>query len=336
MRVQLIGEASHGGISRDLGLLQAALGACGCEVAVRACGKPERRQRRSTLTAWRVRAQRLRRRRAAAAFELNVMLEHIWPQFLVEARANVVVPNPEWFDPRDQRHLPAFDAVWAKTAYAERLFRERGCRTVLIGFDSEDRMQPQVPREPKFLHLAGRSPLKGTARLLALWQRHPEWPTLTLVQDPALPGAVVGAAGSTANVVRHGAYVDDAALRVMQNAHRFHLCPSEAEGWGHYIAEAMSVGAVTLTCDAAPMNELIAPGRGLTVAAASGPSHNLVQLALFDERALEAAVGRAMALAPGELDAMGGAARSWFLQNKAGFPGRVREALGSVGACAAH
>lgn len=339
MRIRLIGEANGGGISRDLELLGSALRACGNEVSVLACGKPERRRRRSALLQWRMRAQLSRRRRksdavAAAGRELhkfdvdvNVMLEHIWPQFVAHARYNIAVPNPEWFDWRDERYLSAFDGVWAKTAFADRLFRERGCPTVRIGFDSEDRMESSVGRVHQFLHVAGRSPLKGTARLLALWRRHPEWPTLTLVQDPKNAGAFAATTSLAANIARHEGYVSDDALRLLQNSHRFHVCTSEAEGWGHYIAEAMSVAAVTLTCDAEPMNELIAPGRGLTVAVKAGPVHNLVQLALFDETALAAAVRRAVTLGPAEVDAMGAAARTWFLQNKAGFVRRVEEAL---------
>jgi len=343
MRVQLIGEANGGGISRDLTLLAAALRACGCEVSVRSCGKPDRRRRRSMLMRWRVCAQRLRRDRGrgsgrgpGAPFDVNVMLEHIWPQFIAEARCNVVVPNPEWFDPRDVGYLPAFDRVWAKTAYAERLFRARGCVTSLIGFDSEDRGEPGVRRVHQFLHVAGRSPLKGTARLLALWQRHPEWPILTLVQDANMPGAVSAGGASAANIDVRSDYLTDETLRALQNAHRFHLCTSEAEGWGHYIAEAMSVGAVTLTCDAAPMNELISPGRGLTVAARPGALHNLVRLSLFEEASLAAAVGRAAALPACELDAIGTAARGWFLANKAGFPARVGAALGALETAAVH
>ena len=347
MRVQLIGEANGGGLSRDLTLLDSALRACGCEVSVRPCGRPDRKRRRSTLLQWRVRARlrcgRGERRSAAggagrrgAPFDVNVMLEHVWPQFLREARSNVVVPNPEWFDARDLRYLEACDCVWAKTAFAAGLFRERGCATSLIGFDSEDRAETGVGRVHQFLHVAGRSPLKGTARLLALWQRHPEWPTLTLVQDASMPGAVPRERAAAPNVALHADYLSDTALRQMQNAHRFHVCTSEAEGWGHYIAEAMSVGAVTLTCDAAPMNELIAPGRGLPVAAQPGAVHNLVRLSLFDEAALVAAVERALALPDSELESIGTAARGWFLQNKAGFAARLGQAMSRLEPGAVH
>lgn len=343
MRVQLIGEANGGGISRDLALLSAALRTCGCEVSVRACGKPERRRRRSPLLQWRVLAGLLRRRRAsgvggrrAAQFDVNVMLEHIWPQFADDARTNVVIPNPEWFDPRDVRYLPTFDRVWVKTAFAERLFRERGCSTSLIGFDSEDRADAGVTRLHQFLHVAGRSPLKGTARLVALWRRHPEWPILTLVQDASTAGAVSSGDGSARNISLQRNYLSDEALRTMQNSHRFHLCTSEAEGWGHYIAEAMSVGAVTLTCDAAPMNELIAAGRGLTVLARPGAVHNLVRLSLFDDASLEATVERAISLSPAELESIGAAARGWFVANKGRFAARIGQALTSLENAAVH
>ncbi|EQD67759.1 glycosyltransferase, partial [mine drainage metagenome] len=57
-----------------------------------------------------------------------------------------------------------------------------------------------------------------------------------------------------ANIEHRIDYLDDAALQRLQNAHWFHLCPSETEGYGHYLVEAMGIGAVVLTTDAAPMN----------------------------------------------------------------------------------
>jgi hypothetical protein len=172
------------------------------------------------------------------------MLEHVWPQFLHEAGCNVLVPNPEWFDRRDVAFLERrASRLGEDAALGERLFAARGCRAVHIGFDSVDRQHGGIAPRVQFLHLAGRSPLKGTSRLRSLWQRHSEWPQLTIVQDVELPA---DAAGAAANIVHHHGFLDDESLRTLQNTHRFHLCTSEAEGWGHYIVEAMSVGAVTL------------------------------------------------------------------------------------------
>jgi hypothetical protein len=325
MRIRLIGKANGVGLSRDINLLGAALRASGCDVQELPCDRRERKRRRSLLTRVVARVRQLQRSGRPTKCDVNVMLEHVWPQFVHEARFNVLVPNPEWFDRRDAILLRHIDRVWAKTSLTQQIFTARGCRTVRIGFDSEDRFQPEVARSPKFLHLGGRSELKGTARLLALWQRHPEWPQLTVVQDAA---AVTTRHRVTAgNVAFEAEYLDDATLRAMQNSHRFHLCLSEAEGWGHYIVEALSVGALTFTCDAAPMNELVNSERGVLVAASDGGKHNLAQLAFFDDAALEAALSSSLSLLPERLDAMGTAARQWFLGNKREFPTRVEQAM---------
>ena len=332
LHIRLIGKDNGVGLSRDLELLAEALRARGCEVTLCTCDRRERRRRRSKLLALVAHVRTLpalrRRSRAHTQYDVNVMLEHAWPQFLHEARCNVIVPNPEWFDARDARFLSAFDHVWAKTAVTEALFaaRHRGC--VNIGFDSRDRYLAEVDRLPQFLHVAGKSPLKGTVRLLQIWRRHPEWPRLTLVQYKSPESDAH--APSVPNIVHKSGYVADDELRQLQNSHRFHLCTSEAEGWGHYIVEAMSTGAVTITCDSAPMNELIDAERGMLVATQAGERHNLVQLAPFQEAALERAVQRALAQPNSQLEATGRAARDWFLANKAGFAARVQLATDRI------
>lgn len=328
MRIRLIGKANGVGLSRDFELLGAALTVSGCEVSEQPCDRRERRRRRSLLTQVSSRVRRLRIRAPRVSFDVNVMLEHVWPQFLHQARYNILVPNPEWFDRRDSALLRMIDRVWAKTVLSQELFAARGCVTASIGFDSEDRLQPDVSRVPMFLHLAGRSALKGTARLLPVWQRHPEWPRLTVVQDEAAVKAMQRPAA--ANIVYESGYLDDAALRALQNSHRFHLCLSEAEGWGHYIVEALSVRAITLATDARPMNELVTAERGLLIAAHDSGPHNLARSTLFDETALEAAVARAVTYSEPQLAAIGAAARDWFLANKRDFPLRIHRALADV------
>jgi hypothetical protein len=334
MRVRLIGKANGVGLSRDFDLLEAALRACGCEVQQQPCDKHERRRRRSLLTRISSRVRQLRDSDRNLKADVNVMLEHVWPQFLHEARYNILVPNPEWFDRRDAALLSRIERVWAKTEISDRIFGARGCHTVRIGFDSEDRFQADVTRLPQFLHLAGRSELKGTPRLLALWLRHPEWPLLTVVQDASVGKSPTHTPAH--NIVYENEYLDDCALRRLQNSHRFHLCLSEAEGWGHYIAEAMSVSAVTLTSDAAPMNELVAPERGMLIGAHDGGSHNLAQLSVFNEDALEAAMTRLTTLTQAQLETIGRDARDWFLANKRTFPARVQRALDDIGSIARH
>jgi hypothetical protein len=325
MKVRIIGKANGVGLSRDINLLATALRSCGCEVRELACGRRERKRRRSAWTRLLARVSRDRPSATRAEWDVNIMLEHVWPQFLQQAPLNVLVPNPEWFDRRDATFIHRFDRIWAKTAVADQIFTERGCPTMRIGFDSEDRLAAEVVRQPRFLHLAGRSELKGTARLLREWQQHPEWPTLTVIQDAAAvttPHQV-----NAANITLETRFLDDAQLRELQNSHRFHLCLSEAEGWGHYIAEALSVGAVTITCDAAPMNELVTVDRGILLHARDGGAHNLSRVALFKSSALQTAVARIQNFQADELIAMSLSARRWFVENKREFPARIQRAV---------
>ena len=115
--------------------------------------------------------------------------------------------------------------------------------------------------------------------------------------------------------------------RTLQNSHVFQLCLSETEGWGHYIAEALSCRAVVLTCDAPPMNELVTADRGITVGATESTPLNLSMRYLFDERALEQAVERCISMQGDEWLQLGDRARAWYLDNQTGFEARLDTAL---------
>jgi len=58
----------------------------------------------------------------------------------------------------------------------------------------------------------------------------------------------------------------------LQTLAAVHVCPSMVEGWGHYIDEGRRTGAVVITLDAAPMNELIDASCGVLVPARPGPA----------------------------------------------------------------
>ncbi|MBS0375544.1 MAG: glycosyl transferase family 1 [Proteobacteria bacterium] len=317
------------GNSRDLVLVVRALESLGHAVSVTRVSARSRRRRRSRLVllASDLRRWLARRRGAAPPFDVNLMLEHVWPESLVLGAQNIVVPNPEWFDRGDRRLLARADRIWCKTGHALAAFASLGGPTALIGFDSEDRFDPAVARERTFLHLAGKSRMKGTARLLAVWARHPEWPRLTVIHSRQAVFEPVAAA----NIGYESHYLSDAELRTLQNRHQFHLCLSETEGWGHYIPEALSVGAIVLATDAAPMNEHVTAERGLLVSCAVLGRQHLATTYAFDELALERAVAAALALDAAAAARLGRAARDWFLANQRGFAPRLGAALAAAG-----
>lgn len=327
--VHLLGFDNGVGLSRDLCLLAEALRARGYRVQFtntrRRGGLPGLVQH---VQSWR-HARWLangRRRGSSPPFDFVLMEEHVVPAFLDDAPRRVLLPHPEWFLPRDMEALDRIDLVLAKTREAQRIFAAQGCRALCIGFTSDDRRDAAVPRERAFFHLAGSSRTKNTGPLLALWRRHPEWPRLTVVQHPK--EACAGA--SAPNIEHRIGYLDDAELKRLQNAHRFHVCPSTTEGFGHYIVEAMSVGAVVISLDAPPMNEMIAPERGILVPWSRTGTQHLATTFHFEDAAMEQAIEHALGMDDACCDAVGAAARAWYEAERAAFPDRLDAALRSM------
>ena len=138
---------------------------------------------------------------------------------------------------------------------------------------------------------------------------------LVVVQGPryARPGAPAD------NIDHRIGRIDDAELRRLQNACRFHIAPSEAEGFGHCLMEAMSVGAVVITVDGEPMNELVDATTGVLVTAARTGTLGLARSFHVAPAAVEQAVEQVLAMAPAERAALGQRARTRFEDGDAAF-----------------
>ena len=314
--VRIMSRANGGGLQRDLQLVADVLSRAG--FAVQAVGFGNEKG---------VRALRIAGMRVAALWrgrpDLQLSLEHVYPQALGLARRNLLMPNPEWFRPHYRPSLPRFDALLCKTRHAGRIFDALGCNTRHVGFTSADRHDGTVVRERCFLHLAGKSPVKGTEAVVAAWRRHPEWPTLVVVQNRrnARPGQ------PAPNIDFRVGHVADDELRRLQNACRFHVCPSEAEGFGHSLVEAMGVGAINITTDGEPMNELVTPEHGLLVAPRRFGELGLARRFFVDADGVDQAVARALQLDATALDAMSRRARAAFDAIDGGFRQALPEAI---------
>jgi hypothetical protein len=328
-RVHVLAWDNQRGLSHDIDVVKDALRELGHDVSVTSLG-PRRHDGR-----WRLHGMRilmllrswLSLGRQPARFDINLSLEHVRPASFGLARINLLMPNPEWVSSRSLRYLPRYDALLTKTHEATRIFAARGLRTAEVGFRSRDRYDPAVARRPRtFLHAAGSSELKGTAALIDVWKRHPEWPLLTVLRG----GPSKDDDGGAANLRIVRERLSDAEVRRLQNEHAFHLCLSQTEGWGHYLVEAMSCAAVVITCDGAPMNQMIDASRGIPVAAREGAPYHLARTWHVDETALETAIERALGMDEAEQRTLGSNARAWYLSTQADFTGRLGEALAGL------
>ncbi|GAA5495480.1 hypothetical protein Rhal01_01655 [Rubritalea halochordaticola] len=258
---------------------------------------------------------------APTKFHVNIFMERVFPRWLSSANKNFLIPNQERYPLRHVRLLNGIDQVLCKTQHAKTIFDKLHAKTCYIGFTSEDRNFTKVaPNYRRFFHLAGRSTLKGTETLLSIWAKHPEWPQLTLVQHRQnAPEQVPD------NVELVTKYLEDSELRMLQNKHGIHLCPSRSEGWGHYIAEAMSVSAVTVTTHAPPMNELVDNRRGVLVPFNHTEPRHLGTNYYADPRELEAAIANLIKSPEEKLTLIGEKARYWFDENEESFRSNLKK-----------
>jgi len=229
-------------------------------------------------------------------------------------------------DTHTHLYLPEFDSLLCKTRHAEQIFRRRGLRTRFVGFTGIDRFDGKVTHNyDSFVHMAGSSELKGTETLVRCWSRHPEWPMLKVLWH-----AEGISATPAVNIQWTTSRVDERTLRRLQNSNGVHFCLSAAEGFGHYIVEAMSCQAVVLATDAPPMNELVQPDRGILVPYVGEWTIGLSKGYRIDDAAIEGSVEALGQMNSEERKSMGENARAWYIENDRQFRQRLVEAVNEI------
>ena len=323
-----------GGLGVDIDVLTRALVRAGCSVDFK--GRPERRPR-GRLRSLAMTGGALIRRVAAHAglfrYDVNFFIESVFPEYLPTAKVNCLFVNPEWFRDANLAHLPRLRVLLCKTPGGVEAMRTLPVACREVGFTSPDR-RLAVPHDGvlRCLHIAGQSAVKGSEAVVEVWARHPEWPRLTVVRRRTRYG---GSAAPPLPQLPNVDYlldrVPDDELQALQNSSAIHVQPSLAEGYGHVIAEAMSCGALVITTDASPMNELVGAERGLLVKVSRVDAHHRSQLNHVDLDDLERVLGAAIAMPAERRLVMGQAARSWFEQQDDRFLKAVDRLLEDLG-----
>lgn len=214
--------------------------------------------------------------------DIVIFLEHIHPQLVRHGVRFTFVPNLEWITQSDVKLCKEHCMdICAKTPHSY----ERLCeffpaeRVFFTGWTSIDRqIERSVETEAadvkehaalQCLHLKGVSKYKGTQQILDIWCNHPEWPILHIVGwsdgnsngNIRLPHVV----NVAPNVLLYQYKMDEDALKRLMNTCDIHICPSFSEGFGHYINEGLSTGAIVVTTNGFPMNELVRPEYGFLI-----------------------------------------------------------------------
>ena len=259
MKVHLVSRDNGVGLSADMDLLEGVLAERGHSV---------------TRVEW--------SKRVMPRCDVAIFLELWNPTLARYARRTVGIFNLEWFQDSWKRHLWTISQLWAKSREAHTIYQGFGLKnSTYTGFASRDYLDAAVEREPRVLHLRGKSDFKGTRHVLDAWRKYPDLPPLTIVSATQFP---------VPRNVRLVGRLTPEQLRRELNRHSIHVCPSTSEGWGHYITEGLSVGAAVVTTNASPMNEHVAPEWGALVEPVRTTGRGMVRESHVDARTLAKAV----------------------------------------------
>lgn len=249
--------------------------------------------------------------------DLNIFLEVIQPEMLRAAPLSILVPNSEWWNDSWNRYLGQFFQVWTKTKDCHRIWTrkvgEGRCR--YIGWEAIDRLDPAVERQPKFLHLAGKSETKNTAAVMDAWRNYRLPYPLTV---SAFKPNIVALTRNVPNVT-HVERFDESDISRVMNEHQFHIMPSKYEGFGMAIHEALGCGNIVITTDAPPMNEFSGVPKSLLIPFENRIPMRAAAAYLVSAGAVARQVARAASLHKDELETFSVQARAGFLRDREHF-----------------
>jgi len=295
MRIALVTSLEGKGLQVDAELVQGLLQTWGHEAELIAYDQP-----------W-----------PGGEFDLGICFEVVVPNLFAQIPRWFWFPNCEWLKPEMVKPAQKFDLILAKTRAAETSLLQSFPNVVYTGFLTRDQYDGTVAREKRFLHIGGAGGYRNTPAVIAAWREYRYWngteaesaeltivsrsTTVTFEETPGI------------TFIKRAT---DEEIKRLQNSHLFHLYPSAAEGWGHALHEAEGVGAILLTADAAPMNEIDAP---FFIPATKIRQENLATLYSVNPAHIREAVPKMMAQTQVEIETRQWAARDRFEMGNAEF-----------------
>lgn len=216
-------------------------------------------------------------------YDVNFFIERVLGRNLFPSTWSWLMVNQEMLRVKTEP-IDSMDLVICKTRYAQNLMSEYlGIGKVrYLGHSSKDLGPPNEKDYSLAIHPAGKSWLKGTYRLLKAWiDLDPSAKLVVTCRDmcinpekvqsilrtyfryDSVSGTYVYKTHKTS--ISLSGFLPEDQLQNLQSRAGIWLCPSEVEGYGHYINEGRSAGAVVMTTDFPPMSELIDSKSGFLV-----------------------------------------------------------------------
>jgi glycosyltransferase involved in cell wall biosynthesis len=273
-------------------------------------------------------------------FDIQIFLEHIAPCQLQYSNCNIFIPNLEMLSNNDTKYIDDVQLLVAKTVFGEKRLRQcfpkHSGKIKYWGWTSLDRENRFItPDYNEYLHVKGQSRFKNSQLLLNLWLKHEEWPMLHIVHyghsnqngflEIKQPVVING------NITLYQYKLEDSDLSNLMNRCGVHICPSATEGFGHYINEARSAGALVITTNCFPMNEFLNDNYGIKVMV---KKNNIKHLnagisCVIEENDLEDAIEKCIHLSEIEKEKQSTVGRLLYVQDRSNFKKVIKNELTS-------
>lgn len=261
--------------------------------------------------------------------DLAIYIESARPSYMFYGRKNILIPNLEWLSINLQPMLVFFDGIWCKTQEAKCQLEGLGLtkKVSYISFSSSIKSEfRQLGKDYSYiLHRAGNSAYRGTAQLVELWKKHPEWPELRILMSFQRRFPI-----SANNICYIDAPESDVDYQRLIATSGIQIFPSQVEGYGLTIAEALGYGNVVVTTNAPPMNELVQPGRGVLLSAEFYKPLNFASRYHLKMVQADFELDAVLSQARSELEIYREQAMTWFDSNHSEFEVYLADALATI------
>ena len=261
--------------------------------------------------------------KAKTAIFIERLFEH--PR-LLDYESRVYLANPEWLTNRD-KHLARLIITnfWHKSHFGMDLLMKifPNKQHTYIGFTSLHNSSKAINYN-LFCHFSGKSKTRHTQDIINIWLKNPKLPSIKLQAyncDISLPFWI-----QNNNLSLFLGFLSEEDYISEYAKNGIHICTSQMEGFGHYINEARSIGALIITLDAPPMNELIDSNSGILVPVERTTKHRHHHGIRFvaNPEAIENAILEAWSMPIATRKNLGDIAMNRFLKERTYFLSKVR------------
>ena len=173
-------------------------------------------------------------------YDVGIHLQDFDPELLQQNKKNILIANEEWTGHRKVSDLHKFDKIITKSTLGTELLKPYNSNIVNCGFISKDKYDPTIKKQNTFLHVAGKSIQKGTELVLDSFMHGCNQYRLTVLESNRKHKHIY----KSFNINYIDDFLPEKEVTEHYNRNLFHICPSYYEGWGHYVYEGLSTGAL--------------------------------------------------------------------------------------------